>query len=176
MGAAWSAVARYRRRVNGAAVSCASRPRAAPRRRRHRGSCQRDEADETVQQAYARVRERVWDADEGDDDDDALARLTPLERALYVTRELEEELADGGWYLVFANEDDYLIPHAVEAYELLGLPEYAKHFREVQDSAFGDESSEDESDRLDRAYAALSGAEAARVRAIAAGQQTTEPT
>jgi len=176
MGAAWTAVARYRRRVNGAAVSCASRPRAAPRRRRHRGSCQRDEADETVQQAYARVRERVWDADEGDDDDDALARLTPLERALYVTRELEEELADGGWYLVFANEDDYLIPHAVEAYELLGLPEYAKHFREVQDSAFGDESSEDESDRLDRAYAALSGAEAARVREIAAGQQTTEPT
>jgi len=125
--------------------------------------------DETVQQAYARVRERVWDADEGDDDDDALARLTPLERALYVTRELEEELADGGWYLVFANEDDYLLPYAIEAYDLLGMHDYAAHFRDVM-ASYGDESSEDESDRLDREYAALSGAEAARVRAIASGQ------
>jgi hypothetical protein len=122
--------------------------------------------DEVVQREYARVRELVWDADEGDDDDDALGRLTPLDRALYVTRELEQELADGGWYLVFANEDDDLIPHAVEAYELLGLPEYAAHFRSVLDSAFGDESSEDDSDALDRAYAALSGAEEARLRAI----------
>jgi len=126
--------------------------------------------DETVQREYARVRERVWDADEGDDDEVALALLTPLERALYVTRELEEELADGGWYLVFANEDDRKIPYAVEAYEFLGLPEYARHFREVLDSGFGDESSEDESDRVDREYAALSGAEAARARAVASGR------
>jgi hypothetical protein len=122
--------------------------------------------DDAVQREYARVRELVWDADEGDDDDDALARLTPLERALYVTRELEEELADGGWYLVFANEDDYLIGPAIEAYAYLGLPDYARHFREVLESGFGDESSEDESDRFDREYATLSGAEAARVRAI----------
>ncbi len=126
--------------------------------------------DETVQRAYARVRERVWDADEGDDDEVALARLTPLERALYVTRVLEEELADGGWYLVFANEDDHLVPLAVEAYDLLGLPEYARHFRDVLAAGFGDESGEDESDRLDREYAALSGAEAARARAVASGR------
>ena len=122
--------------------------------------------DEVVGQEYARVRALVWDSEEGDDDDAALARLTPLDRALYVTRELEQELADGGWYLVFANEDEGLIPHAIEAYELLGLPAYAAHLREVLDSGFGDASTEDESDALDRAFAALSGAEAARVRAI----------
>jgi hypothetical protein len=108
----------------------------------------------------------VWDAVEGDDDDDALGRLPPLDRAVYVTRELEEELADGGWYLVFANEDDNLIPHAIEAYELLGLPEYAAHLRNVVDSGFGDSSSEDEGDLLDRQFAALSGAEAARALAL----------
>ena len=122
--------------------------------------------DEGVGHEYARVRALVWDSEEGDDDDAALARLTPLDRALYVTRELEQELADGGWYLVFANEDEGLIPHAIEAYELLGLPAYAAHLREVLDSGFGDASTEDESDALDRAFAALSGAEAARVRAI----------
>ena len=124
--------------------------------------------DESVQRAYARVRERVWDADEGDDNDDVLARLEPLDRAVYVTRELEEELAEGGWYLVFANEDDGLIPHAIRGYELLGLPAYAAHLRDVVDSGFGDESSEDEGDRLDTVYAALTGAEAARARAILA--------
>ena len=126
--------------------------------------------DEVVGQEYARVRALVWDSEEGDDDDAALARLTPLDRALYVTRELEQELADGGWYLVFANEDEGLIPHAIEAYELLGLPAYAAHLREVLDSGFGDASTEDESDELDRAFAALSGAEAARVRAITASR------
>ncbi len=126
--------------------------------------------DESVQRAYAGVRERVWDADEGDDDDDAVARLTPLERAIYVTRELEEELSDGGWYLVFANEDDYLIPHAIEAYELLGLSAYAAHLRAVVASGFGDGSSEDDTDALDREFAALSGAEAARAEALAASR------
>jgi hypothetical protein len=117
---------------------------------------------------YERVRARVWDADEGDDDDAALAGLDPLERAVYVTRELEEELADGGWYLVFANEDDYLIPYAIEAYELLGLPQHAAHLRDVQASGFGDETGEDESDRLDREHALLADAEAARGNAVAA--------
>ena len=126
--------------------------------------------DEVVGQEYARVRALVWDSEEGDDDDAALARLTPLDRALYVTRELEQELADGGWYLVFANEDEGLIPHAIEAYELLGLPAYAAHLREVLDSGFGDASTEDESDGFDRAFAGLSGAEAARVRAITSAQ------
>lgn len=122
--------------------------------------------DESVQAAYARVRERVWDADEGDDNDDALAALSPLERALYVTRQLEEELADGGWYLVFANEDEGLIPYGVEAYELLGLPAYAAHLRRVLDSGFGDASAEDDGDELDLEFAALSGAEDARARAV----------
>ena len=77
--------------------------------------------DVTVQAEYARIRELVWDRDAGDDNDEVLVSLTPLDRAVYVTRELEEELADGGWYLVFANEDDYLIAPAITAYELLGL-------------------------------------------------------
>jgi Domain of unknown function (DUF4375) len=124
--------------------------------------------DDAVQRAYEQARARVWDADEGDDNDDAIARLTPLERAIYVTRELEQELADGGWYLVFANEDEDLIPQAIEAYEYLGLSAYAAHLREVLDTGFGDASSEDESDGLDRQYAALDGAEAARAHAIAA--------
>ncbi len=130
--------------------------------------------DEAVQRVYARVRERVWDTDEGDDDRDALARLTPLGRAVHVTRELEEELADGGWYLVFANEGDDMIPLAVKAYDLLGQPAYAAHFRDVPDCGIGDESGEDEGDRLDRGYAALSGAEAARARAIAGAHEGGE--
>lgn len=129
--------------------------------------------DEAVQRAYASVRERVWNAVEGDDDDSALARLPPLERAIYVTRELEEELGDGGWYLVFANEDDHLIPYAIEAYELLGLPSYAAHVRNVQASGFGDESGEEETDALDREFAGLSGAEAGRARAIVDWAQPT---
>jgi hypothetical protein len=128
--------------------------------------------DKSVQRVYAGARERVWDADEGDDNDDALARLPPLDRAVYVTRELEQELADGGWYLVFANEDDYLIEQAIGAYELLGLPRYAGHLREVRDSGFGDDSTEEEGDRLDRHFAKLSGAEAGRARAIAAAERT----
>ncbi|HEY4754327.1 MAG TPA: DUF4375 domain-containing protein [Candidatus Limnocylindrales bacterium] len=127
--------------------------------------------DESVQRVYVNARERVWDADEGDDNDDAMARLAPLERAVYVTREIEEELADGGWYLVFANEDDYLIDDAIRAYELLGLPRYATHLREVRASGFGDDSTEEEGDRLDRRFARLSGAEAARARAVASAAE-----
>jgi hypothetical protein len=127
--------------------------------------------DESVQRVYASARERVWDADEGDDNDDALARLSPFERAVYVTRELEEELADGGWYLVFANEDDYLIGEAIRAYELLDLPQYAAHLRDVDESGFGDDSSEEEGDRLDSQFADLSGAEEARARAVAAARR-----
>lgn len=129
--------------------------------------------DETVQRVYAEVRERVWDADEGDDNDDAYARLSPLDRAIYVTRELEEELADGGWYLVFANEDEYLIPWAIEAYELLGLSDHAQHMRAVLESGFGDGSTEDDSDRLDQLYLQLPSAEPARAKAIAEASGST---
>lgn len=125
--------------------------------------------DDAVQRLYEQALARVWDSDEGDDNDDAVARLTPLERAVYVTRELEQELADGGWYLVFANEDEDLIPVAIEAYEFLGLPAYAAHLRSVIDSGFGDASNEDDGDSLDRAFASLGGAEEARARAIAQG-------
>lgn len=116
--------------------------------------------------AYARIRDLVWDAEAGDDSDELLAGLVPLERAIYVTRELEQELADGGWYLVFANEDDRLIAAAIDGYELLGLPAYAAHLRHVQRTEFGDASGEDESETLDEAFRALSGAEEARAAAL----------
>jgi hypothetical protein len=126
--------------------------------------------DDAVQRVYEQALARVWDADEGDDNDDAVARLTPLERAIYVTRELEQELADGGWYLVFANENEELIPVAIDAYEFLGLGGYAAHLRSVVDSGFGDASNEDDGDAHDRAFAGLTGAEEARARAIAAAR------
>lgn len=130
--------------------------------------------DVIVQTEYARIRELVWDRDSGDDNDDVLVSLTPLDRALYVTRELEEELADGGWYLVFANEDDYLIAPAIAAYELLGLEAHASHLRDVVAVGFGDDSTEDAGDRLDEAYRTLSGAEEARRAAIERARALTE--
>jgi hypothetical protein len=126
--------------------------------------------DDAVQRAYELARARGWDADEGDDNADALRRLTPLERAIYVTRELEQELADGGWYLVFANENEDLVSVAMRAYEFLGLPAHAEHLRSVLDSGFGDSSNEDDGDALDRAFAVLDGAEAGRARALKAAQ------
>jgi hypothetical protein len=122
--------------------------------------------DEIVQAEYVRIREQVWDRDEGDDNDDVFASLPELDRAIYVTRELEEELADGGWYLVFANEDESLIEPAIAAYELLGLEAHAAHLRDVLAGGYGDLSSEDDGDRLDETYRALTGAEAARRRAL----------
>ncbi len=45
---------------------------------------------------------------DGDDvvDPEAIAALPAVEQAVYATRALEDELADGGWYLIFANEDE----------------------------------------------------------------------
>lgn len=129
--------------------------------------------DAIVQAVYARIRDQVWDREEGDDNDEVFVSLAPLDRAVYVTRELEEELADGGWYLVFANEDDYLIAPAIEAYELLGLEAYARHLRDVLAAGFGDESTEDAGERLDEAFRALSGAEEARRAAIEREQAST---
>lgn len=122
--------------------------------------------DEQVERAYQALRARVWDADDGDDDEAHLRALSPTERAIYVTRELEDELADGGWYLVFANEDDALIEPAIEGYELLGCPAYAAHLREVRASGYGDDSDDDAGERLDDLFATLDGSEAARRRAI----------
>lgn len=123
--------------------------------------------DDQVEREYRALRDRVWDTDGGDDDEGSLAALSPLERAVYVTRELEDELADGGWYLVFANEDDGLIEAAIAGYELLGCPAYAAHLREVRSSGYGDESSDDEGERLDARYLDLTGSEDARRRAVA---------
>ncbi len=126
--------------------------------------------DQHVQRVYEHARERVWDAESDDDDEVELGRLSPLARAVYVTRELEAVLDDGGWYLVFANEDEWLLPLAVEAYELLGLPDYAEHIRDVGRRGYGDFSSEDDGEALDDAYRALTGAEQARATALATGE------
>jgi hypothetical protein len=126
--------------------------------------------DELVQAEYVRIRERVWDRDDEADNDALLSSLAPVDRAVYVTRELEEELADGGWYLVFANEDEPLIEPAISAYELLGLSAHAAHLRTVLATGFGDDSSEDDGERLDDAYRALPSAEPARRAAILRSQ------
>jgi hypothetical protein len=119
---------------------------------------------------YERLAERLRESsdDDGDDEVDAAAigALTPAERAIYLTCALEEELEDGGWYLVFADEREDLIGPAIDAYEHLGLPAYASHLRLVLAAGYGDESSDDESERLDEAWALLTGADAARKRLI----------
>jgi hypothetical protein len=130
--------------------------------------------DDIVQAEYTRIRELVWDREGGDDNDEILDALAPLDRAIYVTRELEEELADGGWYLVFANEDDYLIRPALAAYELLGLPAHVAHLQAVLDSRYGDDSSEDDGDVLDEGYRRLGGAEEARRSAILHARTLTD--
>jgi hypothetical protein len=117
---------------------------------------------EIVQAEFERIRARVWDEYEGDDRDEVLATLSERDRDIYVTRELEAELEDGGWYLVFANSDEGLIDPAIEAYERLALPGYAAHLREVLDSGYTDETAEDEGERLDEEFARLSGSERAR--------------
>jgi hypothetical protein len=120
-----------------------------------------------VRAVFERIRARVLSGD-GDDvvGPEVVAALPPLERAVYTTRALEDELADGGWYLIFANEDEDLVTPALAGYGLLGLPAYADHLREVLAAGYGDESSEAEGERLDDAFAALSGSEEARAAAI----------
>ena len=116
----------------------------------------------------AAVRARVWLDDDEMVDREVLATLPPLERAIFVTRTLEDQLLDGGWYLVFANEDEDLIGPAIEGYELLGLAGHAAHLRHVLACGYGDASPESEGERLDELYAALSGADAARATMLAA--------
>lgn len=120
---------------------------------------------ELVQAVFERLEALVWDAEDSDDDDDALDALRPEERAIYVTRELEAELADGGWYLVFANENDYLLEREIDAYELLGLPGHAAFLRRIQATVV-DDPNEDDSDRYDEEWSALGDAEPARARLI----------
>ena len=117
---------------------------------------------------YGRIEARVRYRDDDDDWDyrRAMRRLTRAERAIWTTRFLERELADGGWYLVFADEREYLIKPAIRAYTLLGLPAHAAHLREVLSSAYGDSSTEDEGERLDEAFAAIEGADEARAALV----------
>lgn len=123
-----------------------------------------------VEAVYERIERRVAfsDADEDWEYRRAMRRLTGPERAIWVTRFLERELADGGWYLVFANEREYLIRPAIRAYERLGLRAYAGHLREVLASGYGDASSEAASEALDEAFALLDGADAARAAFVEA--------
>jgi hypothetical protein len=123
------------------------------------------ETEATYRRIEARVR--YTDADDDWDYTRAMRRLTKAERALWTTRFLEGELADGGWYLVFADEREWVIKPAIRAYELLGLPAYAAHLRQVIASGYGDASTEDEGERLDEAFATLSGADEAREAFIA---------
>lgn len=115
--------------------------------------------------AIERLRRGILVTDDDEDPGEgieALDALGPDERALVVTSELEAALADGGWYLVFADNRESLLRPAIDGYVLLGLHDYAAHLREVLASGFGDASAEAEGERLDEAFAALSGSARAR--------------
>lgn len=116
---------------------------------------------------YERIRATVWDADEGDDVDEAIARLAPDERAIYATRALEDELTEGGWSLIFGNDRDNLIEPAIEGYERMGLRRHAALVRSVLEAGV-DGIPESEMEALDERFARLRGAEAARARFIKA--------
>jgi hypothetical protein len=116
---------------------------------------------------YERIRATVWDPDEGDDIDDAIARLGPDERAVYATRALEDELAEGGWSLIFGNDRDNLLEPAIEGYERMGLRRHAALVRSVLEAGH-DGVPEEDMEALDERFARLRGAEAARTRFIKA--------
>jgi len=116
---------------------------------------------------YQRIRATVWDIDEGDDIDEAITRLSADERAVYATRALEDELAEGGWSLIFGNDRDNLIEPAIEGYERMGLRRHAELVRSVLESGIGG-IPEAEMEALDERFARLRGAEAARARFIEA--------
>lgn len=116
---------------------------------------------------YQRIRATVWDIDEGDDIDEAITRLSADERAVYATRALEDELAEGGWSLIFGNDRDNLIEPAIEGYERMGLRRHAELVRSVLEAGI-DGIPEAEMEALDERFARLRGAEAARARFIEA--------
>ena len=116
---------------------------------------------------YERIRATVWEADEADDIDEAIARLPPDDRAIYTTRALEDELTEGGWSLIFGNDRDNLIEPAIEGYERMGLRRHAELVRSVLEAGI-DGIPEAEMEALDERFARLRGAEAARARFIKA--------
>jgi hypothetical protein len=121
----------------------------------------------TSNRVYQRIRATVWDVDEGDDIDEAILRLSADERAVYATRALEDELAEGGWSLIFGNDRDNLLEPAIEGYERMGLRRHAALVRSVVDAGH-DGIPESEMEALDERFARLRGAEAARGRFIKA--------
>lgn len=121
----------------------------------------------TSNRVYRRIRATVWDVDEGDDVDEAIARLSADELVVYVTRALEDELAEGGWSLIFGNDRDNLLEPAVEGYDRMGLRRHAALVRSVLEAGH-DGIPEDDMEALDERFARLPGAEAARTRFIKA--------
>lgn len=121
----------------------------------------------TSNRVYQRIRAAVWDTEEGDDIDEAIARLSADERAVYATHALEDELAEGGWSLIFGNDRDNLLEPAIEGYERMGLRRHATLVRAVL-AAGHDGIPEEDMETLDERFARLPGAEAARARFIKA--------
>ena len=119
----------------------------------------------TSNRVYQRIRDSVWDAEEGDDLDEAIARLSADERVVYATRALEDELAEGGWSLIFGNDRDNLLEPAIEGYERMGLRRHAALVRSVLEAGH-DGIPDEELEALDERFARLRGAEAARARFI----------
>ncbi|HYO42501.1 MAG TPA: DUF4375 domain-containing protein [Candidatus Limnocylindrales bacterium] len=121
----------------------------------------------TSNRVYQRIRDSVWDVEEGDDIDAAIARLSADERVVYATRALEDELAEGGWSLIFGNDRDNLLEPAIEGYERMGLRRHAALVRSVLEAGH-DGIPDEDMETLDERFSRLRGAEAARARFIKA--------
>ncbi len=119
-----------------------------------------------VEPVFRRIFATVSSRNE--EDADALTNLTEDERAIYVTRILEGELDNGGWYQVFGNGVGHQLEAAVTGYERLGLPDYAALIRAVRDAGFSEQSPEALGERLDAAYFELTGSESSRAELIIA--------
>jgi hypothetical protein len=119
-----------------------------------------DEDFRIVEPVFRGIHARVWP--DGADRPRALSILGEDELAIYVTRLLEGQVDNGGWYQLFGNGEDYLIEPAIAAYEHLGLPDYAEVVRAVRDAGFAEDSPEELGERLDARYFRLSGSENAR--------------
>jgi hypothetical protein len=127
----------------------------------------------TVEPVFRSIFAKVWAR--GSEDLDVLNSLPPIERAIYATHLLEGELDNGGWYQAFGNRNAHLIEPAIEGYELLGLPDYAAHLRDVRAMGFDEQSEDAVGEALDTAYFQLSGSEAARA-AMLRRQASANPT
>lgn len=126
---------------------------------------------DVVEPVFRRIFATVWA--HGEEDSAALAALTEDEWAIYVTRVLEGQLDNGGWFQVFGNGVDQHLEAALAGYERLGLPDYAAVVQAVRDAGFGEDSPEESGEGLDAAYFELSGSESARAELITARRLTS---